>query len=57
MSPCAATHRLDVLLGGDFGCLMNMAGKLNRQGAKIRVFHTAEILAGMAGAAIGEEDA
>jgi len=47
----------DVLLGGDFGCLMNMAGKLNRQGAKIRVFHTAEILAGMAGAAIGEEEA
>jgi L-lactate dehydrogenase complex protein LldE len=47
----------DVLLGGDFGCLMNMAGKLNRQGAKIRIFHTAEILAGMAGAAIGEDEA
>ena len=46
----------DLLLGGDLGCLMNMAGKLNRQGAKTRVFHAAEILAGMAdGPAIGEE--
>ena len=45
----------DLLLGGDLGCLMNMAGKLHREGAKTRVFHTAEILAGMAGAAIGEE--
>ena len=45
----------DLLLGGDLGCLMNMAGRLNRLGAKTRVFHAAEILAGMAGAAIGEE--
>jgi L-lactate dehydrogenase complex protein LldE len=45
----------DLLLGGDLGCLMNMAGKLNREGAKTRVFHAAEILAGMSGAAIGEE--
>jgi L-lactate dehydrogenase complex protein LldE len=45
----------DLLLGGDLGCLMNMAGKLNREGAKIRVFHAAEVLAGMAGAAIGED--
>jgi L-lactate dehydrogenase complex protein LldE len=46
----------DLLLGGDFSCLMNMAGKLHREGAKTRVFHAAEILAGMAGAAIGEEN-
>jgi L-lactate dehydrogenase complex protein LldE len=46
----------DLLLGGDLGCLMNMAGKLNRLGAKTRVFHTAEVLAGLAGAAIGEEN-
>jgi L-lactate dehydrogenase complex protein LldE len=45
----------DLLLGGDLGCLMNMAGKLNRLGAKTRAFHAAEILAGMAGAAIGED--
>ena len=45
----------DLLLGGDLGCLMNMAGKLSREGAKTRVFHAAEVLAGMAGAAIGEE--
>ena len=46
----------DMLLGGDLGCLMNMAGKLNREGAKIRVFHAAEVLAGMAGSAIGEDN-
>lgn len=46
----------DLLLGGDLGCLMNMAGKLHRRGARTRVFHTAEILAGMGnGPAIGEE--
>jgi L-lactate dehydrogenase complex protein LldE len=45
----------DLLLGGDLGCLMNMAGKLSREGAKTRVFHTAEILAGMSAYAIGEE--
>ena len=45
----------DMLLGGDLGCLMNMAGKLSREGAKTRVFHAAEVLAGMAGAAIGED--
>ena len=45
----------DLLLGGDLGCLMNMAGKLRRDGAKTRVFHAAEILANMASAAIGED--
>ncbi len=45
----------DLLLGGDLGCLLNMAGKLRREGAKTRVFHAAEILAGMAEHAIGEE--
>jgi len=37
-----------VLLGGDLGCLLNMAGKLQRQGLPVRVFHTAEVLAGKA---------
>ncbi|SDD65683.1 L-lactate dehydrogenase complex protein LldE [Paracoccus isoporae] len=46
----------DLLLAGDLGCLMNMAGRLNREGAATRCFHTAEVLAGMAdGPAIGEE--
>ena len=46
----------DLLLGGDLGCLMNMAGKLSREGSKVRVMHAAEVLAGMADRAIGEED-
>jgi L-lactate dehydrogenase complex protein LldE len=46
----------ELLLGGDLGCLMNMAGKLHRRGAPTRAFHAAEILAGMGnGPAIGEE--
>jgi L-lactate dehydrogenase complex protein LldE len=35
------------LLAGDLGCLMNMAGKLSRQGETIAVRHVAEVLAGM----------
>lgn len=39
----------DYLLGGDWGCLMNMAGKLHRQNdTKTTLLHTAEVLAGMA---------
>jgi L-lactate dehydrogenase complex protein LldE len=48
--------KADLLLGGDLGCLMNMAGKLHRRGSRIRAFHVAEIIAGMGeGPAIGEE--
>jgi L-lactate dehydrogenase complex protein LldE len=36
-----------LLLAGDLGCLMNMAGKLSRQGHKIECRHVAEVLAGM----------
>jgi len=36
----------DLLLAGDLGCLMNMAGKLQRQGSAIAVRHVAEVLAG-----------
>ncbi|MGB0671914.1 MAG: (Fe-S)-binding protein [Rhodospirillales bacterium] len=47
----------DTLLGGDMGCLMNMAGKLSRAGSPVKVFHTVEVLAGMAdGAAICSSD-
>ncbi|MCA1974057.1 MAG: (Fe-S)-binding protein [Caenispirillum sp.] len=43
------------LLAGDLGCLLNMAGKLKRQGSAVKVYHVAEVLAGMAdGPAIGE---
>jgi L-lactate dehydrogenase complex protein LldE len=37
----------DTLLAGDLGCLMNMAGRLAREGRKIKVRHIAEVLAGM----------
>lgn len=43
------------LLGGDLGCLLNIAGRLKRQGKPVRVLHTAELLAGMGDQpAIGE---
>jgi L-lactate dehydrogenase complex protein LldE len=35
------------LLAGDLGCLMNMAGKLSRDGTPVAVRHVAEVLAGM----------
>ncbi len=42
----AALHP-DLLLGGDLSCLLNLAGKLRRQGDRdTRVFHIAEFLAG-----------
>lgn len=37
----------EVVLGGDLGCLMNIAGKLAREGSAIEVRHVAEVLAGM----------
>ena len=37
----------DMLLAGDLGCLMNMAGKLKRRGSAIKSRHVAEVLAGM----------
>jgi L-lactate dehydrogenase complex protein LldE len=42
------------LLAGDLGCLMNMAGKLQRLGKPVQVRHVAEVLAGMDEPAIGE---
>ena len=45
----------DTLLAGDLGCLMNMAGRLQRRGSDVRVRHIAEVLAGMTdGAPVGE---
>ncbi|MBK8159641.1 MAG: (Fe-S)-binding protein [Rhodospirillaceae bacterium] len=37
----------DLLLAGDLGCLMNLAGKMKRDGSHVQVRHVAEVLAGM----------
>ena len=42
------------LLAGDLGCLMNMAGRLQRLGKPVRARHVAEVLAGIDEPAIGE---
>ena len=39
----------DTLLAGDLGCLLNMAGRLKREGSTVKVRHVAEVLAGMTG--------
>ena len=36
----------DMVLGGDLGCLMNIAGRLKRVGSTVSVYHVAEVLAG-----------
>ena len=37
----------ELLISGDMGCLLNMAGKLKREGSAVQVRHVAEVLAGM----------
>jgi L-lactate dehydrogenase complex protein LldE len=50
-----AASGADTLLAGDLGCLMNMAGRLQRLDKPVHVRHVAEVLAGMADQpAIGE---
>ncbi|HMK80528.1 MAG TPA: (Fe-S)-binding protein [Xanthobacteraceae bacterium] len=44
----------ETLLAGDLGCLMNMAGKLQRLGRRVKARHVAEVLAGIDAPAIGE---
>ncbi|MBT5778539.1 MAG: (Fe-S)-binding protein [Rhodospirillaceae bacterium] len=47
----------DTLLAGDLGCLLNMAGRMTREGRAIEVRHVAEVLADMTdGPAIGQPD-
>jgi L-lactate dehydrogenase complex protein LldE len=41
-----AASGADLLLAGDLGCLMNMAGRLAREGSPVEVRHVAEVLAG-----------
>lgn len=44
-----------VVLAGDMGCLLNIAGYLKRLASSIKVYHVAEVLAGRANiSAIGE---
>jgi L-lactate dehydrogenase complex protein LldE len=44
-----------LLLAGDLGCLMNIAGRLKRVGSPVAVRHVAEVLAGETGIpSIGE---
>lgn len=47
----------EVVLAGDLGCLMNIAGRSQREGEAVRFYHTVEVLAGMASEhpAIGEK--
>ena len=52
-----AQTEADTVLGGDLGCLLNIAGRLRREGSDLKVFHVAEVLAGMTdGPAIGEAE-
>jgi L-lactate dehydrogenase complex protein LldE len=39
----------DTVLAGDLGCLLNIAGRLQREGHHVQVRHVAEVLAGMTG--------
>ena len=39
----------EVVLAGDLGCLLNIAGKLHRRGRRVEARHVAEVLAGMTG--------
>jgi L-lactate dehydrogenase complex protein LldE len=41
-----AATEAELLLAGDMGCLLNMAGRLSRDGAPVEVRHVAEVLAG-----------
>jgi len=47
----------DMVLAGDLGCLLNIAGRLKRKGSAMQARHVAEVLAGSLDApAIGEPD-
>ena len=46
----------DTVLAGDLGCLLNIAGRLQREGSNVHARHVIEVLAGMTGSVppIGE---
>ena len=41
----------ELVLAGDLGCLMNIAGRLKRLGSSVKARHVAEVLAGLPPAA------
>ena len=49
-----ASAGADAVLAGDVGCLLNISGRMGREGRGGRVFHVAEVLAGLAERGIGE---
>ncbi|MGI9332265.1 MAG: (Fe-S)-binding protein [Gammaproteobacteria bacterium] len=54
---CVGASGADAVLGGDLGCLLNIAGRLKREASEVKVYHAAEVLAGMTDVpAIGEDD-
>ncbi len=47
----------ELLAAADMGCLLNITGRLKREGSHIRAYHIAEVLAGMTDRpGIGDED-
>ena len=36
--------KADILVGADAGCLMNIGGRINRLGKKVKIMHIAEVL-------------
>ena len=48
--------KADIILGGDLGCLLNIAGRIKREAGQTQVYHVAEVLASMTTIpAIGEK--
>ncbi|MGC4379175.1 (Fe-S)-binding protein [Fictibacillus sp. Mic-4] len=41
---CIVSTNADYLVGSDMACLMNIGGRLDRQGKKVKVMHIAEVL-------------
>jgi L-lactate dehydrogenase complex protein LldE len=41
---CVTATNAEVLVGTDMGCLMNISGRLNKEGNPIRVMHLAQLL-------------
>ena len=53
---CISASGADAVVAADLGCLLNIAGRLRREGKTTRVFHIAEVLAGMTDApGLGED--
>jgi L-lactate dehydrogenase complex protein LldE len=53
----AASVEAEILLGGDLGCLLNIAGRARRRALPLEVRHVTEVLAGqLRQPAIGEAD-